>query len=454
VRTMTTSVLTTAATGKFAGGFKGEIILPNDARYEKSRRVWNHAVDLHPAIITRCAGNEDVVRAIEFARANDLLVAVRCGGHSFASHGTCEGGLVIDLSLMKRVEIDPVAATVRLQSGVLAGELDLMTNAFAMAVPLGSCPSVGVAGYALGGGESALTPKLGFACDNITRVEIVTADGRILRADRDENPDLFWAVRGGSGNFGVVTTLDFRLHRIREVLAGHLKYPIRHAREVLRFLNQYAPTIPDELFLLAAVLPFPGERMLDIAVVWNGDAHEGERVLGPLRTFMKPFEDSIKSKPYIDEQREGSDAPSDGDYSSCRRGGHLERLDDDAIEVIADFASSAPSESSGITMMYWHGPWCSKPHDNAFGFRRVGYEYWVHSYWQKDGVREDSIGWVFDFFAALMPLSTGAVYLNDLENEGAARARAAYGENYTRLAQIKRKYDPANFFRINQNIKP
>jgi FAD/FMN-containing dehydrogenase len=449
-----TAILTPAATGKFAHSLKGEIILPNDASYETARRVWNHAVDLHPAIITRCAGNEDVVRAIEFARANDLLVAVRCGGHSFAGHGTCEGGLVIDLSLMKRVEIDPVAATVRLQSGVLAGELDLMTNAFAMAVPLGSCPSVGVAGYALGGGESALTPKLGFACDNITRVEIVTADGRILRADSNENPDLFWAVRGGSGNFGVVTTLDFRLHHIREVLAGHLKYPIRDAREVLRFLNQYAPTIPDELFLLAAVLPFPGERMLDIAVVWNGDAREGERVLRPLRTFMKPFEDSIKSKSYIDEQREGSDAPSDGDFSSCRRGGHLERLDDDAIEVIADFASSAPSESSGITMMYWHGPWCSQPHDNAFGFRRVGYEYWVHSYWQADGVREDSIRWVIDFFAALMPLSSGAVYVNDLENEGAARARAAYGENYGRLAQIKRKYDPSNFFRVNQNIKP
>jgi FAD/FMN-containing dehydrogenase len=449
-----TAILTPAATRKFAHSLKGEIILPNDARYETARRVWNHAVDAHPAIITRCAGNEDVVRAIEFARANDLLVAVRSGGHSFAGHGTCDGGLVIDVSLMKRVEIDPVARVVRLQSGVLAGELDLMTNAFAMAVPLGSCPSVGVAGYALGGGESALTPKLGFACDNITRVEVVTADGRILRADSDENRDLFWAVRGGSGNFGVVTTLDFRLHRVSDVLAGHLKYPFRHAREVLRFLNQYAPTIPDELFLLAAVLPFPGERMLDIAVVWNGDEREGERVLHPLRTFLKPFEDSIKSKPYIDEQREGSDSPSDGDYSSCRRGGHLESLDDDAIEVIADFASSAPSESSGITMMYWHGPWCSQPHDNAFGFRRVGYEYWVHSYWQEDGVREDSIRWVIDFFAALMPLSSGAVYVNDLENEGDVRVRAAYGENYARLVAIKRKYDPANFFRINQNVKP
>jgi hypothetical protein len=439
---------------KLARGLKGEVILPIDARYERARRVWNHAIDLYPAIIARCATTADVVRGIEFARERDLSVAVRSGGHSFAGHGTCEGGMVIDLSLMKRVEIDPLHGCVRLQAGVLAGELDLITNGFSMAVPLGSCPSVGVAGYSLGGGESVLTPKLGFGCDNITRIEIVVTDGHVLHADHDENPDLFWAVRGGSGNFGVVTALDFRLHAVGKVLAGHLKYPIRQARDVLRFLNQFAPTIPDELFLLAAVLPFPGERMLDIAVVWNGDETEGTGVLAPLRSFMKPFEDSIKPKSYIEEQQERSDSPSDGDYSSCRRGGHLQRLDASAIDTIAEFASSAPSESSGITMIYWHGPWCSQPQDNAFGFRRVGYEYWVHSYWQEDGVRDDSIRWVENFFAALKPHSSGAVYVNDLENEGEERARAAYAENYARLAIIKRHYDPANFFHVNQNIKP
>ena len=416
--------------------------------------MWNHAVDLRPAIIARCAGTDDVQRAIEFARAEDLRVAVRSGGHSFAGHGACDGGIVIDLSLMKRVEVDPHRAWVRIAGGVRGGELEKITAAFSMAAPLGSCPSVGVAGYALGGGESALTPSLGFACDNITRVELVTVDGKLLHADAEENPDLFWAVRGGGGNFGVVTAIDFRLHRIEKVVAGHLKYPIRQARDVLRFLNQYAPTVPNELFLLAAVLPFPGERMLDIAVVWNGDEKEGERVLHPLRNFMKPFEDSIKTKTYLEEQQEGSDSPSDGDYSSCRRGGHLPSLSAGAIDVIAEFASSAPSASSGITMMYWHGPWCSGAHDNAFGFRRVGFEYWVHSYWQEDGAREDAIRWVEDFFAALQPHSSGAVYVNDLENEGVARVRAAYGDKYDRLVAIKRKYDRDNFFRVNQNIKP
>jgi FAD/FMN-containing dehydrogenase len=451
---MTSDEITPIAIRKLQDSIKGEIILPDDRRYEKARRVWNHAVDRRPALIARCVENTDVVRAIEFARENELVAAVRSGGHSFAGHGVCDGGIVIDLSFMKRVEIDALGTTLRIQSGVLNGELDHVTNAFEMAIPLGSCPSVGVAGYALGGGESALTPKFGFACDSMTGAEVVTADGRILTANHHENQDLFWALRGAGANFGVVTSMDFRLHRIGKVIAGHLKYPIRQARDVLRFLNQYSTSIPDELFLLAAMLPFPGERMLDIAVVWSGEEKEGERVLQPLRTFMKPFEDSIKLKTYLEEQQGGSDSPSDGDYSSCRRGGHFELLEAPIIDVIAEFAASAPSEASGITMMYWHGPWCSQPHDNAFGFRRVGYEYWVHAYWQDDSEREKSTRWVLDFFAALKPHSTGAVYVNDLENEGDDRVRAAYGEKYDRLAALKHKYDPDNFFRVNQNVKP
>jgi FAD/FMN-containing dehydrogenase len=451
---MKTSAISRAASRRFADSLKGEIILPDDDRYETARRVWNHAVDRRPAIIARCAGSEDVVRAVEFAHTNNLMVAIRSGGHSFAGHGVCDGGMVIDTSLMNRVQVYPAADRISLGSGLLAGQLDQITNAFSMAVPLGSCPSVGVAGYALGGGESALTPKFGFACDSVLSVEIVTADGRITRAWRDENQDLLWAVRGAGANFGVVTEIDFRMYRVDKVVAGHLKYPIRKAGDVMRFLKDYAPTIPDEMFLIAAALPFPGERMLDIAVMWSGEEKEGERVLKPLRTFMKPFEDSIKTQTYLEQQQAGSDSPSDGDYSSCRRGGHFEHLDANTIDVITDFASSAPSESSGITMMYWHGPWVAQPHDNAFGFRRVGYEYWVHSYWQKKGVRKKSVKWVEDFFAALQPHSTGAVYVNDLEDEGAERVRAAYGDKYDRLAALKRKYDPDNFFRVNQNIPP
>lgn len=248
----------------FAKSLTGEVILPYDKQYVKVRRVWNRAVNQRPAIIARCADERDVLRSVEFARRHEMLTAIRSGGHSFAGHGVCDGGMVIDLSMLKRAELDPVQRRVTIGSGVLAAELDCLTQAFRMAVPLGSCPTVGVAGYALGGGESSLTTKFGYACDNITRVRIVTADGQVLTAREDEHADLFWAVRGAGANFGVVTSIEFRLNPIESVLSGHLKYPIRQAHKILRYIDEFAPTLPDDLFLLAAVLPYPGERMLDL----------------------------------------------------------------------------------------------------------------------------------------------------------------------------------------------
>jgi len=438
---------------KFAESLSGEIVLCGDRRFGELRRVTNHAVNLHPAIIVRCANRKDVQRAVDFARRNGLLTAVRSGGHSFAGHGVCEGGLVIDLSPMKRVQIDPARGRVVIEPGVLAGELDCLTQSFKMAVPLGSCPTVGVAGYSLGGGESSLTPMFGYGCDSIVGLEVVTADCKILTAKPGEHPDLFWAMRGAGANFGVATSLEFELHPIETVLSGSLKYPLRQAKKILDFLDGFAPTIPSDLFLIAAVLPHPGERMLDVKVVWSGKKEKGERLLRPLRTYLRPFADSIKPKAYLDEQRGGYDVP-EGVQSSHRRGGHFKRLTGDIIDTIIQHASNAPHEASGITMLYWHGPWCAKPHDNAFGFRQTGFEFWVHTYWEKTRDREKSWAWVESFFDAMAPLSTGAVYLNDLENEGEARVRAAYGDKYHRLALIKRKFDPDNFFRVNQNIPP
>jgi hypothetical protein len=322
-----------------------------------------------------------------------------------------------------------------------------------MAVPLGSCPTVGVAGYSLGGGESSLTPKFGYGCDSIVSLNVVTADSKVLRASAEENPELFWAMRGAGANFGIATSLEFHLHPIETVLSGSLRYPIRQAKRILRFLDRFAPTIPPELFLIAAVLPHPGERMLDIKVVWMGEKEKGEKLLRPLRTYLRPFQDMIKPKAYLDEQRSGYDVP-EGDQSSHRRAGHFKRLTEDIIDTITEHASNAPHEASGITMIYWHGPWCARPHDNAFGFRRTGFEFWIHSYWQKAEDRQKSWAWVENFFSAMEPLSTGAVYVNDLEEEGEARVRAAYGDKYERLSLIKRRFDPDNFFRVNQNIPP
>lgn len=442
-----------AGIAKLARALTGEVVLPGDRRYPTLRRVKNRAVNKRPAVIVRCANQKDVQLAVEFARSKDLLTAVRSGGHSFAGHGVCDGGIVIDLSSMKRAKIDPAHENIVIESGIIAGELDCLTQSFRMAVPLGSCPTVGVAGYSLGGGESSLTPKFGYGCDSIVSLEVVTADSKVLKACTGEHPDLFWAMRGAGANFGIATSLEFQLHPIETVLSGSLRYPIRQAKRILRFLDGFAPTIPPELFLIAAVLPHPGERMLDIKVVWMGEKEKGEKLLRPLRTYLRPFQDMIKPKSYLDEQRGGYDVP-EGDQSSHRRAGHFKRLTEDIIDTIAEHASNAPHEASGITMIYWHGPWCARPHDNAFGFRRTGFEFWIHSYWQRAGDRQKSWAWVESFFSAMEPLSTGAVYVNDLEDEGEARVRAAYGDKYERLSLIKRRFDPDNFFRVNQNIPP
>jgi FAD/FMN-containing dehydrogenase len=436
-----------------AKSLAGEVVLPDDRRYAKLRRVSNHAVNKHPAVIVRCATRQDVQLAVDFSHSKGLLTAVRSGGHSFAGHGVCDDGLVIDLSPMTRVEIDPAHETIRIEPGIVAGELDTLTQAFRMAVPLGSCPTVGVAGYSLGGGESSLTPKFGYGCDSITNLEVVTADKKLAVANLRDNPDLFWAMRGAGANFGIATALEFQLHPIETVLSGSLKYPMRQARKVLGFLDAFSSTIPPELFLIAAVLPHPGERMLDVKVVWMGGKEKGERLLHPLRRHLRPFEDTIKPRAYLDEQRGGFDVPA-GEYSSHRRAGHFKGLTDDITDCMIENASNAPHEASGITVMYWHGPWCARPHDNAFGFRRTGFEYWIHSYWRKADERQKSWDWVEQFYRLMAPLSTGAVYVNDLENEGEGRVRAAYGDKYDRLSKIKREFDPDNFFRVNQNIAP
>jgi hypothetical protein len=222
---------------------------------------------------------------------------------------------------MKRAVVEPAQQRITIEPGVIAGELDCLAQSFRMAVPLGSCPEVGVAGYALGGGESSLTPKFGYGCDSLVGLEVVTADGRVLRSNADKHSDLFWAMRGAGANFGIATSLEFQLHPIETVLSGNLRYPIRQAKKILKFLNGFAPTIPDDLFLIAAVLPHPGERMLDVKVVWLGDKKKGDRFLRPLHSYLRPFENTIKEKAYLDEQRAGFDVP-EGEYSSHYRNHH------------------------------------------------------------------------------------------------------------------------------------
>ncbi len=433
--------------------FRGEIISPHSSSYPRARQVWNRAVDKYPAIIARCINRDDVAAAIEFARIESLPLAVRSGGHSFAGHGVSDGALVVDLSPMKGAEIDQARAIVRIKGGMLSGEIDDLSRQYGLATPLGSCPLVGVTGYALAGGEGVLTPKFGFVCDNMTSAEIVTADARVLNASFAENQDLFWAIRGAGANFGVVTELELQLHPVATVLSGHLRYPLDRAREVLGFLDKYASEILDDLSLSVSVFRQSGEVVLDLGVVWPGDAEEGERVIQPLLESFNSIHNTMAVRNYFEEQKASSSNPPHG-AASRRRAGHFERLSDGTIDSILRHSANAPSQASGITMLYWHGPWCSKPRDDAFGFRRTGYEYWVQAYWDHDSERAAASVWGDEFFEALRPFSTGAVYVNDLEDEGPERVRAAYGDKYPRLVELKRKYDPGNLFRVNQNIPP
>ena len=431
---------------------KGSVITPLDAEYEHLRRVWNHDIDKRPQLIVRCSLEDDIRYALEFARTHNLPIAIRGGGHSFAGHGTCQDGIVINLSTMKRLRVDPHNERISLEPGVTGGELDQVTQAFGLAVPLGSCPSVGVVGYATGGGEGSLTPRFGFGCDSITEARLLNASSEFLTLSSESNQDLFWALRGGGGNFGIVTRLDFKLHRIETVLSGHLVYPLKQTKPVLKFINSFVKETPPELYVIVTVLPKPGEAMLDVGIVWCGNLAEGERVIKPLREFLKPSEDSIKPKRYLDEQQSGSDSPSEGDWCSFRRAGHLRHLDAAVIEVIERDSVRGPDEFRGISMVYWHGPWVEEPRNNAFGFRRVGFEYWIHAYWQNPSERSQSSEWVNKFYRDLQPFSTGAVYVNNLADEGVERVAAAHGKNYERLIAIKRKYDPDNLFRLNENI--
>lgn len=437
---------------KLAPLFEGEVILPSDRRYADAARVWNRAVSKAPAAVIRCASNADILRSIEIAHSEDLPVAVRAGGHSYAGHGVCDRGIVIDLTLTKRVVVDPARRTVAVEAGVLAGELDDKTEPFGLATPLGSCRDVGVAGYALGGGEGALTPRLGYGCDNLTRAQIILADARILTTSDEQHPELFWAIRGAGANFGIVTAMEFKLHPVSQVLSGHLQFPFRDARSVLRFVSGFASQVPDDLFLIFSVVRRSGQPILDIGVVWSGDLKAGEQALRPLLSHTRPARNTIAIRSYFEEQRAGSNEPHGA--ANRRRAGHFEHLGVGIIEVMLEHLEHSSRDGDGITLMYWHGPWSSEPDDNAFGFRRAGYEYWIHTYWQDSAERSSATEWVDAFFVAMRPFSTGAVYVNDLEEEGESRVRAAYGDKYDRLAQLKARFDPENFFRSNQNIVP
>jgi hypothetical protein len=458
-----------AALRKFNASLIGEASRPSSQRYNQACQHWTGMTDpRRPRIIVHCASTADVVRAINFARSSDLDIAVRAGGHSFSGDSFCDGGMLIDVSTMKKIEVDPERSIARTDAGLTASEFDSATQAFGLATVLGECSAVGVAGFTLGGGLGRLMGKHGAGCDNLLSAEIVDVDGKVLRASAQEHEDLFWAIRGGGGNFGIVTSLEYQLHPAGQILGGVLIYPISEVREVLSHLDDYMITVPDELDVVVDIgngglmtfAPRIKELVLSLAVSYCGDLEQGETALKPLRSCGRPLADTIRAVPYLEMQALSDIRPlaefGSSGGSMALEGGFIERLGTEAIETIVALLAEAPPCFWITAEHYLHGAVCRPaPDDMAFALRRPGYTTRIFSAWRESNLADVSVAWVKRLCAALEPFSGGAAYVNYLTvGAGDAGVRAAYGRNYERLIALKNKYDPTNFFRSNRNIRP
>jgi hypothetical protein len=441
---------------KLGARLSGRLLRPSDGDYDAVRRVWNGMIDKRPALIAQCAATTDVVDVVTFAHDQDLLVSVRGGGHNIAGASVCERGLMIDLSRMNRVSVDPQARTARVEGGAKLGDLDRATQAFGLATTAGVVTTTGVAGLTLGGGMGRLGRKHGLACDNLLSVEVVTAAGRVLKVSADENPDLFWAVRGGGANLGVVTSFEFQLHPVGPVVYGGLViHPIKDGREVFRRFHDYCRTAPDELRAEALLLTSPdGDRVMALSICCIGPLDQAERTVQPLRSFGAPLADQVAPTPYLDIQA-GADQIFPTGLHYYWKSHFVKDFTVDAIDVTLAYFAKVPSPRSVVVLEQFGGAVARvAPDATAFGHRDVEYDFFPASIWTDPSDSERQIAWARGLWEATKPFGTGGVYVNDLGEEGDDRVRAAYGGNYARLASLKTKYDPGNFFRLNQNVKP
>ena len=442
-----------AALAELRTALQGSVLTPADIGYDAARQIFNAMIDCRPALVARCATAADIRACVGFAQAQGLVVSVRSGGHNVSGKAVVDGGLMIDLSLMKGCRIDPVRRTARAEPGVTLAEFDHNCQVFGLATTMGAVSPTGIAGLTLGGGFGWLCSKYGLTCDNLLSVDIVTADGRLRTASPLEHPDLFWAVCGGGGNVGIVTSFEYRLHDVGPVLGGGVVFPFAKARDVLAFYDDFARSCPDELSVNAALwTTADGVPVVGIAVAWCGALDLGERVLRPLQTFETPLADTIASMRYVDRQR-ASDASFPPGRRHYWKGGWQRRLAPAAIDVIVEFAARRPSPYTRLSLQQMHGAAARVPPDaTAFVHRHDQWEVQILSQWIDPADDEVNIGWARECYAALEPHLERAVYVNTLGGDETSRIREAYGANYERLAAIKAIYDPTNFFRSNQNV--
>ncbi len=451
----TEGVVEDGAIEKLRAGMRGQLLMVEDEGYEEARPLWNGMIDKRPAIIARCAGAGDVVACVNFARESKMLVAVRGGGHSFPGKSSCDGGIVIDLSLMKSVRVDPVRMTARAEGGCRLGDLDRETQAFGLATVAGTVSDTGIAGLTLGGGFGWLMGKHGLTVDNLVSADVVTADGRLVIASATENPDLFWGLRGGSGNFGVVTSFEYRVFPLGPVLGGMVIHPIDRAKEVLQFFREFSSKAPDELTTAAVLMTSPeGHPGVAILACYCGSMEEGEKVVKPLREFGPPIEDHLSPMPYTVMQTLLDEAAAPGQRYYLRSH-FMTDLPDEAMDIMISRFADVPSPLSPVLIFHMGGEAIRVPKDQtAFAHREATYDFEAISMWTDPAKDEENVRWAREFGDAMKPFSMGGVYVNALEEEGDDRVKEAYGAGYDRLVALKNKYDPTNLFRLNQNIKP
>jgi FAD/FMN-containing dehydrogenase len=442
---------------RFRDQLAGAVLTSDDDAYDEARRVWNGNIDRRPAVIARCTGTPDVQAAVQFAVDHNLRLAVRGGGHNAAGHATTDGGLVLDLTPMKGVHVNRQARTVRAQGGVLWSEFDRETQAFGLATPGGTVSNTGIAGLTLGGGAGTLSGLHGLSCDNLISADVVTADGQVRIASAQENPDLFWAIRGGGGNFGVVTSFEFGLHEVGpSVLGGLVLYPRSAARDVWKKVMDFGEDLPDSTFVLAGLLNSPdGDPLSAVFLSHTGPIEEGERILAPLRQFGSPIADLVQAMPYTMRQTLLDDPMAIHGIQRYWKSGFAQRVSDEMIDILIEGSNSMSSPMNAIITYPIHGAVTRvAPDATAYALREKLWDVNVISQWI-DGGSDDHVRWTRSYWDRVEPLTTGTAYTNHMGGDDwQLRIRASYGSNYDRLVQIKRKYDPNNLFRLNPNINP
>lgn len=437
----------------------GSVLLPGDTGYDEARTIWNAMIDRKPAVIARCASTTDVVAAVNFAREHDMLVSVRGGGHNVAGNAICDDGLMIDLSLLNQVKVDADNRIVTAGGGCTLGDVDSASHVHGLAVPAGIVSETGLGGLALGGGVGWLVRKYGMTCDNLISAEVVLADGSVRRADATENADLYWGLRGGGGNFGVVTSFELRAHPVKQVVGGMILYPREDAREVLRFYRDFTKTAPLELTAYCACLTTPdGMPVTAIMACYCGDVDDADEVLAPLRGFGNPVADLMAEIPRIQMQTM-FDAGFPYGNRNYWKSSFLDELTDEAIDTFVEHANRITSPLSAMMIEYYYGGPSSEigETETAFAHREAQYDLGIVGQWVAANEDDEHIGWARAAYSAMERHANGRIYANLMgadQMTELSQLKAAFGANYDRLVALKRKYDPTNFFRLNQNIKP